>query len=499
MDQSQPEQPESAATQMPPDDTPVVKRGPGRPRKTPKPPGTIHGSGQPSKNVPAVPGSSFADSVAEPVATGKRPRGRPRKSGQPGSPTTSSAMIQKPHPTATTGKRRGRPRKSDQAETETRPAAMVQKLGEGDVTTGTTLRKQQAKGKEVDAGSDEDDTESDQDDAMLIQTLEKSLEIDFERAITGAIRWGRENPTSNGLETFLAKLKIINFKYDQDWTELDSIRAGRDWDNDPKSKAASNYTKHHGMMVLWKDCDRFWECSPFDIISVDNHLEYDIQQNDAVEIGDGQYEKVARWSQGFCRRLKTLIFHPFFDNSVSLLVTAIQFAVICRTNDAREWPIRISCEGHNHFQTSLRRTMAQPGFKDTPICQVYRLFRQMMPHGPKLPITNLLAAIGKIAPTGTQTSVLGEVSPHHPYLVRTTDLKHVEEALNSLSTTYGVPYFFDAKHYEACASVNHPKNGRPHASEVSEAAFIAGRTEYIKKQRSARLYDAGKAQQPEEH
>ena len=48
-----------------------------------------------------------------------------------------------------------------------------------------------------------------------------------------------------------------------------------------------------------------------------------------------------------------------------------EFAVICRTNDARRWPIRILGDDHNDFQTKLRHTMAMPECKGIPIREVY--------------------------------------------------------------------------------------------------------------------------------
>ena len=97
----------------------------------------------------------------------------------------------------------------------------------------------------------------------------------------------------------------------------------------------------------------------------------------------------------------------------------------------------------------------------------------------------------EVVPVETETPILGEVSPHRPYMVRAEDLRHVEMALNSLST-YGIPNYYKAKHYEDCASVNHPKNGRPLAQDMEDAALNVGCREYIKKQRLIKLHALGR-------
>ncbi|KAK5660579.1 hypothetical protein OQA88_13137 [Cercophora sp. LCS_1] len=140
----------------------------------------------------------------------------------------------------------------------------------------------------------------------------------------------REDAANNYLSVPISP-KCWDEDYDENWTKEDEDALVKEWRDNPLHNAATDYPRRTELVPLWRDCHRYWDCSPFDIISPDLGLQVDMQ--DPIE-EDGPDP---RWTEEFCMKLHALLFHPFFARNKWVLAIVLQFAVICRTNDCRVW------------------------------------------------------------------------------------------------------------------------------------------------------------------
>ena len=65
---------------------------------------------------------------------------------------------------------------------------------------------------------------------------------------------------------------------------------------------------------------------------------------------------VVHWTKAFCSRLLELAAHPLWGGQLWALATALQYAVVCRTNDAGPWPPEPRMETEVPFLSALRKT-----------------------------------------------------------------------------------------------------------------------------------------------
>lgn len=101
---------------------------------------------------------------------------------------------------------------------------------------------------------------------------------------------------------------------------------------------------------LWKICLQFAKCTPWDIVGFNTKLSFEL----SGRAGSGEEDENHTWSAPFIDRLAWLIPHPAWAGAESssrpaLLATAIQYAVILRTNDQRVW--RLSHLGDEFLKT----------------------------------------------------------------------------------------------------------------------------------------------------
>ncbi|KPM34776.1 hypothetical protein AK830_g11794 [Neonectria ditissima] len=85
------------------------------------------------------------------------------------------------------------------------------------------------------------------------------------------------------------------------------------------------------MMSLWKTSLRMYRCSPLAIISPLQGLAYQpTPSRTSAPVS-------SMWGHSFTSTLNIVMAHPVWECRVNLLVTVLEFAVICRTDDRRAW------------------------------------------------------------------------------------------------------------------------------------------------------------------
>ncbi|KAJ6782842.1 hypothetical protein PWT90_02841 [Aphanocladium album] len=104
-------------------------------------------------------------------------------------------------------------------------------------------------------------------------------------------------------------------------------------------------------LKLYKSCLFHLRCTPFDIVGVRYNMVF---QKDTRVTPDA--ETCQDFSQVFCDRLDQLIAHPAWnvgtpEARVDALATAIQYAVILRTDDRRPWQTSVGDDFLNELAT----------------------------------------------------------------------------------------------------------------------------------------------------
>ncbi|KAJ4309801.1 hypothetical protein N0V84_011310 [Fusarium piperis] len=131
------------------------------------------------------------------------------------------------------------------------------------------------------------------------------------------------------------------------WTQQDEDAMMAEWDDSPETAVYASITTLNGAIpTLWKVCLRVFRCSPLDAISPLRGLRYQ------PLVGRSQ---PGLWSREFCNRLSALITHPLWKGSPKRLAMALQYAVICRTDDRRHWSPDPLCSALANLRRSIKQ------------------------------------------------------------------------------------------------------------------------------------------------
>ncbi|ROV89449.1 hypothetical protein VMCG_10231 [Cytospora schulzeri] len=112
--------------------------------------------------------------------------------------------------------------------------------------------------------------------------------------------------------------------YDDYWTRDDQEAL------EERASEDQEFTERHltdsYMLAVWKTVYRFTGRLATDIIGPKTYLEF----KSGSVLG-----KHAKWTPRFCEHLLTIVVHPWFNFSTAKMALAIQWSVICRTDDRR--------------------------------------------------------------------------------------------------------------------------------------------------------------------
>ena len=282
-------------------------------------------------------------------------------------------------------------------------------------------------------------------------------------------------PGTDGMSSEEAFLHTFSHpvQYNISWTHQDERAFLARWNADPvskifKTKSYAGTTKGEAMRVLWIDSYRFHGCTPFDIISPDSLLEYDVSENPSpgLKLPDGREIQDPRWPSDFCRRLHQIIIHPFFKANKDLVVTTIQYAVICRENFAQKWDTPFSTLASNTFVERLRKAMARPENEGAPLPLVHQHVRVHMFNAQERKeddLSSLFLAIENVAWDKKKDGARNEAL----YKVKVEDLDNLVKALDSLST-HGLKWYRPARELSTLASYTHSESSLPRLEDLDE-------------------------------
>ncbi|KAH7262924.1 hypothetical protein BKA59DRAFT_505944 [Fusarium tricinctum] len=131
----------------------------------------------------------------------------------------------------------------------------------------------------------------------------------------------------------LGKVGIIPDTITDNWAQEDEDFIQAAWDESPEKREVPriNGSRHGTLLKLWRCHVRVLQTSPHRVISPLFNLRYQAHgNNDTTPRGT--------FSALFCDNLASLIVHPCWQATVERIVWALQYAVICRLDDRRNWP-----------------------------------------------------------------------------------------------------------------------------------------------------------------
>ncbi|KAG5997709.1 hypothetical protein E4U52_003285 [Claviceps spartinae] len=225
---------------------------------------------------------------------------------------------------------------------------------------------------------------------------------------------------------------------DEDWTAQDELWLMATWNNSSTKLALARIgSQNQELQKVWRVSCTLMQCSPVAIISPQYGLIYDGFHftNDQSDQNESPL-----WSEEFCKALHALVVHSFWRGDVRLLVTVIQYAVICRTDDRQPWEMAMrqsSCldiEALRGLAASHRTTHIHSLQQDINVSQA--------DSGKDLSLEyEFFNYLGSVIKKPSYGYAVKQSDEHPPaYHVQTADLKTILRALN-IFNLHGFPLF----------------------------------------------------------
>ncbi|KAK3382243.1 hypothetical protein B0T24DRAFT_714360 [Lasiosphaeria ovina] len=245
---------------------------------------------------------------------------------------------------------------------------------------------------------------------------------------------------------FLEMLPAV--AYDGTWSVHDEDRLREEWETHP-IKLAIDYRvepkkdRARDDRILWKATCQFLDCLPTDIISIDEEMMFDsgTERQRAVPSLTGPDASDAAWPRAFCRALYQLLLHPAWERQPDLLRIAVQYTVICATDDVRPW---------------------------LTYCDVYDPFLKRFLHR-----AGLFSAIeeqtseSRLAARNAGLTLRPDGGDRAPYLVRTSDLTHLASAIETADMVYGGAAPWTPKLWTQASRLTSRNRGSGYPDDVS--------------------------------
>ncbi|KAH6897367.1 hypothetical protein B0T10DRAFT_584091 [Thelonectria olida] len=237
---------------------------------------------------------------------------------------------------------------------------------------------------------------------------------------------------------------------DDSWTQADEDAVQAQWDSSPERRAfETDGIMHDDHLKLWRMCLRLFDCSPFHILSPLRNLRYHATE-DTLN-GSGSIV----WSLPFSRLFSALLTHPIWHSSRNRLAMALQYAVICRTDDRRVWkmPPTSKCAALKRLEAALGQTKGvlkalseasgtAEGLLPKPVHSMHMEARlaAMKNRDALSDMSTLLKHLGSIIITQKQLQKAPTTYEGFDiYSVTLRDLWNIETAIDTYSGTIGVP------------------------------------------------------------
>ncbi|KAI0177054.1 hypothetical protein BJ166DRAFT_599540 [Pestalotiopsis sp. NC0098] len=171
-----------------------------------------------------------------------------------------------------------------------------------------------------------------------------AITSDWSRSLTeDTKRWANSIPRVSADE--LAKrVPGPPTHFNDAYTAEDEAQVCLEWQEDPLRRYKLDQASNSIMLRLWKLTQRIWPGHfPETIIGPGNMLAYEQESRVSKITVEGETFLNPHWTRNFCIDLEQLLVHPFWNGNLTTMITYIQYAVICRTNDQRGllWPCQI--------------------------------------------------------------------------------------------------------------------------------------------------------------
>ncbi|KAK7414214.1 hypothetical protein QQX98_006909 [Neonectria punicea] len=257
--------------------------------------------------------------------------------------------------------------------------------------------------------------------------LEVVYEPDAVKTIQDFLNVARPKVELNEMNTILGRPEPV---YNDQWSEDQEQVLVEEW-NEIYGKVNFKSSVADKTLVVWKISLRLFRCSPLRVISPLYDLMYMQLPN-----RNGSAPTVF-WSKDFCNTLARLMTHPFWNGDVNRLTLAIQFAVICRTDDRRIWKIPNigPCEPLDDLRRQMNRIRGDT--TPSPIIDMHEVVHRNVEEQLEVTMSDLLFYLGKLVKTKKYRSFPSQTTykdlPVYP--VTFWDLENVMKALD------GVPKF----------------------------------------------------------
>ncbi|KAK9421173.1 hypothetical protein SUNI508_06021 [Seiridium unicorne] len=229
--------------------------------------------------------------------------------------------------------------------------------------------------------------------------------------------------------------------YDKYWSQADEHELNTSWQDEPLSRSLNiKESANKDLIPLWRVHYDVLHAFPTDFVGPATYIEF----GDKVEL-EGQQRENPNWSTTFCEYLKRLPLHPLFMRSRDLVVVAMQYTVICRTNDRRRWPLEVAFKD-DFFREFMRTIEAQD--TSMSIRSLHRQVRHnlrekdrpLSPHA-KLWVQLFRRIEQKMYQRSEPLWAFGEGEvPFEPYRITSDDMRKLIDALDHLHS-FGAPVF----------------------------------------------------------
>lgn len=264
--------------------------------------------------------------------------------------------------------------------------------------------------------------------------------------------------------------------FDDLWTKKDEENLIQEAESDAEFRHRCAYQDY--ISSTWKTAYKFMGCLATDIVGPKTCL---------VFRDDHATSKNRFWASRFCRKLSALIVQPIFAANPQKLALAIQWAVICRTNDRRK--CRLSgCNDEDEFLRILEEVVEQSQdatqSPQTLRLMALRLFKRRYPtRGGDDPIwCQFLQRVEEKAPENmlvVEPEDSQDFGDFKLYRVNTADLINLLDAIREVRVC-GFPMFHDPA--TVAMTLLYTRNHgdlplRPQVMEATKAVLLSHRRE----------------------
>ncbi|OAQ72980.1 hypothetical protein VFPPC_12900 [Pochonia chlamydosporia 170] len=258
--------------------------------------------------------------------------------------------------------------------------------------------------------------------------------------------------------------------FDELWTREDEASLRNAWEMSQLHDDLRSTSRVKFMAKLWTACYNTMHCSPCALVSPRYKLIFQgsisPKHDDSPEPDNslGQVEKIVAQlvapTQGASNAISTLVCHPLWQGNPSFLATAIQCAVICRTDDRRPWVMALTARNIPEIE-ALRERVACP--QTEPISATLAQCVQGISGGDVVP--TLLAFLDWLAQRIKRPEMAEVEGDGGMYHVQLRDLNNIIGALDTF-TCRGFPRFMNTEFIEAATRWSLSQLSFPKQAEV---------------------------------